>query len=376
MNFCYHAGMAGNNKLRSLIDLSLLEPGAVDQIEAALDLPFLEALAIMPDCHPGYHLPIGGVALLREVVSPSYVGYDIGCGMCHVKTNLAAEDISGREDFIYSEVYRRIPVGFASRRSPLEYKEFRSASGDRKLDKKVADKLYVQLGTLGGGNHFIELGETRDGSLAVTVHSGSRNIGHSIASYHMRVAKEKDSDLPHGFLRLRGKYGREYLADMDFALEFALENRKVMMLELFDILGVPNGLIGGMINQNHNHAVVGKDGTVLHRKGATPAEKGELGVIPGNMRDGVYVTRGLGARKYLCSASHGAGRAMSRKAARKKHTLKEFREAMAGITARVEPSTLDEAPFAYKDLDEIIRMQEGVVIEVVDRTRPIINIKG
>jgi tRNA-splicing ligase RtcB len=368
--------MTRDKRLRTLIDLELLEPAAVDQIQAALELPFLEALVVLPDCHPGYHLPIGGVALLKEVISPSYVGYDIGCGMCHIKTDLAAIDIKGREDEIFTAVYSRIPVGFDSRRSPKDYKEFRSATGDKKLDKKVADKLFVQLGTLGSGNHFVEFGETEDGSLAVTVHSGSRNMGHSIASHHMHMAKVKDTDLPQGFLHLRGKRGREYLADMDFALEYALENRKLMMLEVLDVLGQPNALMSRMINENHNHAVVQKDGMVLHRKGATPAEKGQLGVIPGNMRDGVYVTRGLGNRKFLCSASHGAGRVMSRKAAKKRHSIKEFREAMAGITARVEPATLDEAPFAYKDLDEVIRMQEGVVIEVVDRTRPVINIKG
>jgi tRNA-splicing ligase RtcB len=267
-------------------------------------------------------------------------------------------------------------VGFDSRRTPLDYKAFKSASGEKKLDKKVAGKLFTQLGTLGGGNHFIELGETMDGSLAVTVHSGSRNMGHSIASHHMHMAKVKDTDLPQGFLHLRGKYGREYLADMDFALDYALENRKLMMLAVLDVLGQPNALMGRMINENHNHAVVERDGSVLHRKGATPAEKGQFGVIPGNMRDGVYVTRGLGNREYLCSASHGAGRVMSRKAAKKKYSLKEFREAMAGITARVEPATMDEAPFAYKNLDEVIAMQEGIVIEVVDRTRPVINVKG
>jgi tRNA-splicing ligase RtcB len=368
--------MTGKNKLRTLIDLDKLEPAAADQIEAALEMPFLEALAIMPDCHPGYHLPIGGVALLREVVSPSYVGYDIGCGMCHIKTDLPASDLRGREDMIFAEVYNRIPVGFESRRTPLDYRDFKSASGEKKLDKKVAGKLKVQLGTLGGGNHFIEFGEAEDGSLAVTIHSGSRNMGHSIATHHMKTAKEKERDLPQGFLRLRGKYGREYVKDMEFALEYALENRRVMMLEMLDVLGQPNALMGRMINQNHNHASVNRDGAVLHRKGATPAEKGEPGVIPGNMRDGVYVTVGLGNRKYLCSASHGAGRTMSRKAAKKQYSLTDFHDAMTGVKARVEPATLDEAPFVYKNLDEVIAMQRGVVIDIVDRTRPLVNIKG
>jgi tRNA-splicing ligase RtcB len=368
--------MKRGDKLRSLIALNRLEPEAVRQIDEALALPFLEVLAIMPDCHPGYHLPIGAVALLSGVISPSYVGYDIGCGMCCLKADLDAKEIQGMELDIFEEIYARVPVAFESRGRPLDYPEFRSACGDKGLDRKVASRLNVQLGTLGGGNHFIEIGAASDGALAVTIHSGSRNIGHSIASHYMQAARSEDRDLPPGFLRLGGRLGNAYVRDMDFALEYALENRRIMMRTVLEVLGLPEKLMARMINENHNHALVSSDGAVLHRKGATPAEKDQYGVIPGNMRDGVYVTRGLGNRRYLCSASHGAGRTMSRKQAKKKFKLREFQAAMQGVVARVTPGTLDESPFAYKNLDEVVAMQDGVVVEVADKILPLINIKG
>lgn len=371
------------SKLSTLIPLHLLEQGAQQQIYDALALDFLIKLAIMPDCHTGYTLPIGGVALLEGVISPEYVGYDIGCGMCYIPTRLPAKKffkLEKKKVKMFNEIYKRIPVGFNSRESGLNYSVFKSASSDKELNERVEAKLNVQLGTLGGGNHFIEIGENMEGYVTITIHSGSRNIGHSIATYYMRLSKKVDTDLPRGFLHLNGEYGQQYLKDMNFALNYALDNRKSMMREVLSLFGYNDHEIGTlidqhMVNENHNHAIV-EESNVLHRKGATPADEGQIGIIPGSMKTGVYVTEGLGNKEYLSSASHGAGRKMSRKKAKEYVTIERFREQMNGIVAKVDNETKDESPDAYKNLHNVIKEQENIVIKTIDYTKPLINVKG
>jgi len=370
-------------KLRSLIPLHELEWSAQNQIYDALKLDFLITLAVMPDCHTGYSLPIGGVALLDSVISPGYVGYDQGCGMCYIVTRILAADFFKRENKklqIFESIYDRIPVGFNSREKGLVYNSFSSASGNKDLNKKVEGRLWIQLGTLGGGNHFIEIGVNREGYITITIHSGSRNIGHSIASYYMNLSKNVDKDLPNGFLHLNGEHGQHYLRDMNFALDYALANRKFMMGDVLSLFGYNSHEIDTlintyMVNENHNHAIVDKN-TVLHRKGATPAHDGQIGIIPGSMKTGVYVTEGLGNSHYLNSASHGAGRKLARKAAKKKITMERFKTQMDGIVAKIDHSTKDEAPDAYKNLHNIIKEQEGIVIKTIDYAKPLINVKG
>ncbi|WP_457642064.1 RtcB family protein [Persephonella sp.] len=364
------------HKIKSLIDLTEIEPEALKQIYDVASLDIVKKLAIMPDVHAGYDLCIGGVALVEDHISPSFVGYDIGCGMCFVNTGVKKDDMfktKKEREKIAQEIYRAIPVGKNIRKKPLDYKPFRSTSGDKNLTKKVNDKLFHSLGTLGSGNHFIEIGENLEGNVCITIHSGSRNIGHSIASYYMKKGR---------FLPLGSAIGQAYLHDMNFALEYALENRLTMMKEILKILGFTDKEIKKMIkknliNENHNHAVITDEG-VLHRKGATPADKGQPGIIPANMKDGVYVTVGLGNEEYLSSASHGAGRVLSRRKAKEIIDLKEFKKVMemADIVAKVSELTKDEAPFAYKDINQVIKAQQGVVIEVVDVVKPVINIKG
>jgi tRNA-splicing ligase RtcB (3'-phosphate/5'-hydroxy nucleic acid ligase) len=366
--------MSNLHKLKTLLPLEELEQSAQGQIYDALNLDFLKVLAIMPDCHTGYSLPIGGVALLDNVISPAYVGYDIGCGMCCVVTDVDINDIGYDKDYILDELYKRITVGFDCRDKGLDYKEFKSAMiGNKKLNKKVNERLYVQLGTLGGGNHFIEVGYNRNGKVCVTIHSGSRNPGHSVASYWMKLSKNVDKHLPNGFLDLGGEYGQDFLKDMTFMQEYALNNRKVMMKIVLDVLGLKGD--NGMINENHNHAIVTNEG-VLHRKGATPADKDQLGVIPGNMTDGVFITKGLGNEEYLCSASHGAGRKFSRKRAKELIDFEQVKKEMEGITCRLKKGQIDESRGAYKDINMVIERQEGIVVDVVDHITPVISMKG
>jgi len=373
--------MAILEKLKSLIPMEEIEQSAQQQIYANLELDFLKILAIMPDVHMGYTLPIGGVALLDGVISPEYVGYDIGCGMCCVITDMKAKSLKQRDkEKIFKKLYETIPVGVGvPREMGIANDYFVSASGNKDLNKKVNTKQYIQMGTLGGGNHFIELGESEDGWLVATIHSGSRNIGHSIADYYMKLSKQEDKDLPNGFFRLDSEFGKAYKKDLDFALNYALYNRMFMMTDVLKVLKFNSNeiktFLRNIINENHNHAVFRIDG-VLHRKGATPAEKGTLGVIPGTMKSGVYITEGLGNEEYLCSASHGAGRKMSRTKAKKMIQLSDHKHWMEGIIAKVDKSTIDESHGAYKNLRNVIKAQEGIVIDVVDYVKPLINVKG
>lgn len=369
-------------KLSSLIPLAELEWSAQNQIYEALELDFLIKLVVMPDCHTGYSLPIGGVALLDGVISPGYVGYDIGCGMCYIVLNILAKDFFKREKHkiqMFDQIYKDVPVGFNSRENALGYKQFQSASGDKELNDKVLGRLYIQIGTLGGGNHFIEIGENQEGFLTIVIHSGSRNIGHSIASYYMKLSQQVDTDLPKGFLHLNGEVGQQYLQDMNFALDYALENRRVMIETVLSYFisstTERSKIMAKMVNENHNHAVIHPKG-ILHRKGATPAEDGKLGIIPGSMKAGTYVTVGLGNEHYLSSSSHGAGRKMSRKQAKAKITMERFKKQMNGIVANVTHSTKDEAPDAYKNVHNVIKEQENIVIKTIDYLKPLINVKG
>lgn len=360
-----------------------IEGDAIKQIMHVASLPIVKRMAIMPDCHTGYDMPIGGVALVDGAVNPAYVGYDIGCGMTLSMTGLRAEDLNERKKKqLFKDIYEVVPTGLGAAHSTTQDPQglipevFESASNDKNLNDAVNAKLLPQFGTLGSGNHFIELGQTtrvNPGEVAVTIHSGSRNVGHTIATYYMKLAEKAQHEGCRGFFGIETELGRQYLKDMEFALNYALANRLRMVHRVLDILG--SRAIVVQINENHNHAVTTVDG-VLHRKGATPADKGQYGVIPGNMRDGVFVTRGLGNDTYLSSASHGAGRKMSRAKAKASIPLEKFEKSMHGIVARVDKGTLDEAPFAYKHLQTVIDRQEGIVIDVMDHITPLINVKG
>lgn len=375
--------MTNLDKLKTLIPMEEIEQSAQQQIYKNLEFDFLKTLAIMPDVHMGYTLPIGGVALLDNVISPEYCGYDIGCGVCCVITDVPASSLKEKDKIkIFNKLYETIPAGKGiSRKIPIPYKKFKSAynNHDKELNDRVNRRLGVQIGTLGSGNHFNEIGVNREGNIAISIHSGSRNPGHSVATFYMKVSKDCDKDLPKGFLHLNGELGQAYLQDMNFCLQYALNNRKLMMEDTLKILGfnsfIIQNYIKDMIDESHNHIVIKQDG-VLHRKGATPAEKGVLGVIPGTMKSGVYVTKGLGNKEYLCSASHGAGRKMSRTKAKSKINLKDHKHWMNGIVAKVDKSTIDESHGAYKNLATVVSKQEGIVIDVVDYIKPLINVKG
>jgi tRNA-splicing ligase RtcB len=238
----------------------------------------------------------------------------------------------------------------------------------------------LQLGTLGSGNHFIEIGVDEFNEIWIIIHSGSRGVGHGCAIYYMQLAhpNNKAGEGHYGF-DVNSNEGKNYIKDLNFCLEYALLNRKIMLNLVDDAIsdcGIqcyydPKVLI----NRNHNHAET-KDGKKwIHRKGATHAEKDMLGIIPGNMRDGSFIIKGLGNEDALCSSSHGAGRILGRKKAKKKLNLEEFSQTMEGIVANVSENTLDESPMAYKDIFKVMEFQKDLV-KVLKHVKPILNVKG
>jgi tRNA-splicing ligase RtcB (3'-phosphate/5'-hydroxy nucleic acid ligase) len=386
----------------------VLEDEALKQFQDAMALDCVVAGALMPDAHTGYSLPIGAVVAVKDHVSPAFVGYDIGCGMCAAKLDLDASSID--KQFIFDAIYANIPVGRNQHLKPQQVPSIELYNVSSVVTDHLSRKGSYQLGTLGGGNHFIELGEGQDGKLWIVIHSGSRNIGHAVAEHYMELAARQSLDFtkedaefteanlifkernPEGFakaleahhaktkLDLEGQYlfhidtpeAQAYINDMKYCLDYALANREHMINRIMNLLGDP-GLLE-FINKNHNHAEL-VDGLWIHRKGATQASEGMLGVIPGNMRDGSFIVRGKGNPDSLYSSSHGAGRVLSRKQAQKTLSMGQFSDEMCDVVAKVDLDTLDESPMAYKNIFDVMQLQSDLV-EVIDHIRPLVNIKG
>ena len=358
-----------------------VEYEALKQFEAAMQLDCVVKGALMPDAHAGYTLPIGGVVATKGMVFPSFVGFDIGCGVFACRLlYVSPEEIASKQDEIYEAIYDAVPVGFknnseASRvvgldecdLSPYGKKAFNSRGG------------FHALGSLGGGNHFIEIGYDEENYVWVIVHSGSRGPGHGIATEFMRLASPtgKASEGHFGFAD-KSQLGKDYINDMGWALSFALENRKIIASRVIQVIRKffpdTESRWDMYINRNHNHAEY-RNKLWIHRKGATHAEDGMLGVIPGSMKQGAFIVMGKGNPDSLWSSSHGAGRVMSRGKAKEKLSLEDFKAEMVGIKAKVEQSTLDESDGAYKDIHMVMEQQKDLV-DVLHYVKPIINVKG
>lgn len=357
----------------------VLEGSALDQFHSALKEDFSVKGALMPDAHTGYSLPIGAVVATDGVILPAWVGYDIGCGMCALKTSFSSELVRENAQKIYEKIYEVVPVGVkVNDRATQTYLNPNDLTdiGRDSFDNRGA---FYALGTLGGGNHFIELGVDENDSVWIIIHSGSRGVGHGTAQRYMKLASNSNKAKEgHYFFTQDSELGQKYINDLNWCLEYALENRKEMIRR---VEGVVSKLAGGkgdwdnnFINRNHNHAEFNGQ-YWIHRKGATHAELGMRGVIPGNMRDGSFIVTGKGNADSLCSSSHGAGRVLGRKEAKRTLDVNEFAKEMEGITARVGEGTLDESPFAYKNIFEVMELQKDLV-DVDAYVKPLINIKG
>lgn len=359
----------------------ILESSAIDQFVNCMSLPDVVQGALMPDASTGYVLPIGAVVATEGTIYPSFVGYDIGCGMSATKLNISSGDISGREKEIYEAIRAAVPVGFTKNDSDqTRQAAIWQRSINERFTKAAIDIVGygpAYLGTLGGGNHFIEIGFDEQSNLWIIIHSGSRLVGHGLATHYMTLAaKGGKPEEAHAF-DANSPEGQDYILDLTYGLEFALTNRQLItdrVIKAMNDLGIPAKNME-FINRNHNHAEY-VNGRWIHRKGATHADPGMMGVIPGNMRDGCFIVRGLGNPDSLNSSSHGAGRVLSRRKAKEQITLEQFQESMVGIpAATVRQSTVDESPFAYKDIFKVMELQEDLV-DIVHYIKPLINVKG
>ena len=373
-----------------------VDPHAWKEIDNLSRLPFIyHHLAFMPDVHGGMGMPIGGVLASKKVVVPNAVGVDIGCGMCAVKTNLKADEIS--RDVIRKEIMSgiraRIPLGMDHHKD-LQDEAFMPQGHD--IDKlHVVSRQYVsarrQVGTLGGGNHFIELQKDDDGFLWIMLHSGSRNLGKQVGDYYNKLAKELnamyhtavDPSWQMHFLPLSSKEFTAYWKEMYYCVDFALCNRQLMMERIKEIIAdaIPEVEFEPMINIAHNYAAwehhYGED-VIVHRKGAVRARAGEVGIIPGSQGTSSYIVEGLGCTESFMSSSHGAGRLMSRTEAIKTLSLKKEIEMLdsKGIIHGIRSQNhLDEAASAYKDIDEVMANQQDLV-KIITRLSPIAVVKG
>jgi len=359
-------------------------------------------VALMPDCHPGYGMPIGGVIAADKAVIPNAVGVDIGCGMGSVRTTIPVEE-TGQKILrqVVTEVKKTIPCGEGHShpaRQNWEDLEDIDAFAERRWFSAHVKKLAMKnLGTLGGGNHFIEIQAGDDGRVWLMIHSGSRHLGNVIARFYNGVAvdlnKKWHAETPGkdlAFLPADSRQGKEYIRDMNFALAYAMENRKRIMDRFMAAFAsvFPHAGFEAPVNIHHNYAALenhfGKN-VWIHRKGATSAKPGEKGIIPGSMGTPSFLVEGLGNPDSFMSCSHGAGRAMGRMAASRNLAPEVCDKVMEGIVydrwskMRKGKSKgiydLGEAPQAYKDIDAVIAAELDL-IKPLHKLRPIAVVKG
>ncbi|MEM7429121.1 MAG: RtcB family protein, partial [Pseudomonadota bacterium] len=355
-------------------------------------------------CHWGIGATVGSVIPTRSAIIPAAVGVDIGCGMMAWKLTVSAKDLPDNLARIRSDIEQAVPHGFVSTRGLARkgsWEEIPEGSGARWLELEDRYRAIVerhprishkqpahQLGSLGTGNHFIEICLDESDAVWVMLHSGSRGPGNNIGRYFIELAK-KDmeahrANLPDknlAYLSEGTEHFDDYVDALNWAQDYAWENRQAMMDAVLQVLRrhLPRFKVGDMaVNCHHNYAVVehhfGADVWVT-RKGAVRARKGDLGIIPGSMGTGSFIVRGRGNADSFCSCSHGAGRAMSRSQAKQRITLKDHRRATDGIECRKDKAVIDESPAAYKDISSVIAAQ-GDLIEVVHSLRQVVNVKG
>lgn len=384
-----------SEKLPIFLWLDDIEEGALQQAKNLANHPYaFEHIAIMPDSHEGFGVPIGGVFAAKDVVLPNAVGVDIGCGMCALRTSLTSVTPKMVSQ-ILSGIRSLVPTGFTHHKHPQD-ERFMPAeprhftSGQYPVVTREYESALTQVGTLGGGNHFIEIQEGSDGFIWVMIHTGSRNIGLQVAEHYNKLARKLNekwkSKVPQkhdlAYLFLDGNEGQMYLREMNYCVEFALANRKLMMERIKDVVAHLTGAsFEEMINIAHNYAALEVhygEKVMVHRKGATLANDGTTGIIPGSQGTTSYIVRGKGNHKSFNSCSHGAGRKMSRKRAQRELDInKETRdlEKQGIIHAIRSPRYLDEAPGAYKDINTVMANQQDLV-EAVVQLKPLGVIKG
>lgn len=345
---------------------------ALNQSKNLANFPYaFKWISIMPDVHPGYGMPIGGILATTDVVVPNAVGVDIGCGMEAVKTSLKNINIDILKN-ILKDIRSLIPVGFHHHQSPQVWPDFKLAPNIQIIQQELESAKY-QLGTLGGGNHFIEILKGDDGYIWLLIHSGSRNFGFKTANFFHQLALKNftkwGKDVPSkdlAFLPLDSTEGQQYFDAMNFCLNFAKANRNLIMKQLKEIVySHVQASFEPSIAIHHNYAAIenhfGQD-VVVHRKGATKATKGLTGIIPGSMGTPSFIVEGLGNQDSFNSCSHGAGRRLGRNEAIRSLDIVEEQFKMKNILGAPRTrNELQEAPGAYKDIFQVIKDQSDLV---------------
>lgn len=373
---------------------------SIDQLKNVARLPFVfHHVAAMPDVHAGMGATIGSVIATKEAVIPAAVGVDIGCGMLAARTNLTKHTFNERKlQRLMQEILFRVPVGFAQRSKentrwkscePFEepLKEILSHEPTM-LDPMVKSEWHAQLGTLGGGNHFIELTADEEERLWIMLHSGSRGIGNIMASFFIAraktLAKENGEELPDIYLASL-KEGTEdfdwYMKAAHWAQDYAMANRQIILedvLEALRVLKPSTELEGEIVNCHHNYVAQEEhfgETIWVTRKGAIRAGLGEKGIIPGSMGARSYIVEGLGNEESFCSSSHGAGRKMSRTEAKKRFSVNDLKAQTKGVVCRKDAGVLDEIPKAYKSIDAVMVNQSDLT-KTLHELKQILCIKG
>jgi len=376
-------------------ELADVEPQALDQLVNTANLPCVfKHIAVMPDVHLGIGATIGSVIPTKNAIIPAAVGVDIGCGMLAVKTQFDSTALEGRLKRIRENIERAIPLGPSQHHLPLKEAErwmgWKEFSNCHRAVQELAQKARAQLGTLGGGNHFIELCLDTEDRVWIMLHSGSRHIGKTLAERHIQAAKgllrQTLQSLPDPNLAYLVKGTSEFQAywhDLQWAQAYAYENRQ-LLLDL--VLRATEKGLGGreavvpelVVNCHHNYAAIERhfgEKVYITRKGAVKAAQGEMGIIPGSMGTRSFIVRGKGNAEAFDSCSHGAGRRMSRSEARRTFSAEDLCRQTAGVECRKDTGVVDEIPQAYKDIDVVMRHQSDLV-EVVAELKQVLCVKG
>ncbi|WP_190160745.1 RtcB family protein [Streptomyces litmocidini] len=385
--------------IRMWADPASVEGGAMQQLQNVATLPWIKGLAVMPDVHYGKGATVGSVIAMQGAVCPAAVGVDIGCGMSAVKTSLTANDLPGDLSRLRSKIEQAIPVGRGLHRTEVDpgrlyqfptggWNDFWARfDGVADAVKFRQERARLQMGTLGSGNHFVEFCIDSVGSVWLMLHSGSRNIGKELAEHHIGEAQK----LPHN----QGLVDRDlavfvadtpqmaaYRHDLFWAQEYAKYNRAIMMALFQEVIRKEfrkaRVTFDPVISCHHNYVAEERYedmDLLVTRKGAIRAGSGEFGIIPGSMGTGSYIVKGLGNAASFNSASHGAGRKMSRSAAKRRFTTRDLEEQTRGVECRKDSGVVDEIPGAYKPIEKVIDQQRDLV-EVVAKLKQVICVKG
>jgi tRNA-splicing ligase RtcB len=387
-----------SEKIVAFLSPDTIERHALQQLINTSESPVLaHHLAVMPDCHYGKGSTVGSVIPTAGGIIPAAVGVDIGCGMIAVKTTLSAGQLPDNLDRMEAGIERRIPLGAGAKNTKItstaQERIGKLTSQTAGIDYRTFSGWQEQLGTLGSGNHFVEVCLDEAEQVWLVLHSGSRGVGNRIASHHIKIAQKlmdlgkvplKDRDL--AYLPEQTPEFRNYIRDLLWTQDYALANREEMMdramtelsYSLFGEAGHEHAFTKQRINCHHNFTQMethfGKNMWIT-RKGAIQMKEGQLGVIPGSMGTRSYIVSGLGNADSYHSAPHGAGRRMSRNKARETFSMQDLEMAMQGVVARLRPSLIDEIPGAYKDIDEVMENSRELV-KIEHTLKQIVNVKG